>query len=164
MLLNGILPHLLGGELNGRVTVGGQDVAATPVKDLARSVGLLFQDPEWMFATLQVEDEVAFGPENLRMPPTEIARRVTESLEYVGLTPLRKNLVWALSGGQIQKRGLAAVLAMQPPLIVLDEPTANLDPATTHAVHELVLRLRSEGKTVVLVTKDLMSSWLKRMT
>ncbi len=155
MLLNGIIPHLLGGELSGKVTVNGQDVAETPVRDLAHSVGLLFQDPGWMFATLQVEDEVAFGPENLRQPPEEIARRVTEELDYVGMTALRKNLVWALSGGQIQKLGLAAVLAMQTPLIVLDEPTANLDPATTHSVHELILRLRSEGKTVVLVTKDL---------
>lgn len=155
MLLNGIIPHLLGGELSGRVVVDGHDVAGTPVKDLAHSVGLLFQDPEWMFATLQVEDEVAFGPENLRQPPEDIASRVTAALDYVGMRSLRKNLVWALSGGQIQKLGLAAVLAMQPPLIVLDEPTANLDPATTHAVHELILRLRSEGKTVILVTKDL---------
>ena len=155
MLLNGIIPHLLGGELSGKVVVDGNNVAETQVKDLARSVGLLFQDPEWMFATLQVEDEVAFGPENLRQPPQEIARQVTAALDYVGLGPLRKNLVWALSGGQVQKLGLAAVLAMQPPLIVLDEPTANLDPATTHAVHELILRLRSEGKTVLLVTKDL---------
>jgi energy-coupling factor transport system ATP-binding protein len=155
MLLNGIIPHLLGGELTGKVLVDGQDVAGTQVKDLARSVGLLFQDPEWMFATLQVEDEVAFGPENLRQPPLEIASQVTAALDYVGMAPLRKNLVWALSGGQIQKLGLASVLAMQPPLIVLDEPTANLDPATTHAVHELILRLRSEGKTVLLVTKDL---------
>jgi energy-coupling factor transport system ATP-binding protein len=155
MLLNGVIPHLLGGELSGKVFVDGQDVAATQVKDMARSVGLLFQDPEWMFATLQVEDEVAFGPENLRQPPEEITRQVTAALDYVGMAPLRKSLVWALSGGQIQKLGLAAVLAMQPPLIVLDEPTANLDPATTHAVHELILRLRGEGKTVVLVTKDL---------
>ncbi len=155
MLLNGIIPHLLGGELSGKVVVDGNNVAETEVKDLARSVGLLFQDPEWMFATLQVEDEVAFGPENLRQPPDEIARRVTSALDYVGMASLRKNLVWALSGGQIQKLGLAAVLAMQPPLIVLDEPTANLDPATTHAVHEMILRLRKEGKTVVLVTKDL---------
>jgi len=155
MLLNGIIPHLLGGELSGKVIVDGHDVAATAVKDLAGSVGLLFQDPESMFATLQVEDEVAFGPENLRQPPAEIAERVTAALDYVGLGALRKNLVWALSGGQVQKLGLAAVLAMQTPLIILDEPTANLDPATTHSVHELILRLRDEGKTVVLVTKDL---------
>ncbi len=155
MLLNGIVPHILGGKLEGKVVVDGQDVSASKVQDLAHSVGMLFQDPEWMFATLQVEDEVAFGPENLRQDPDKIAEQVTRSLEYVGLNGLRKNLVWALSGGQIQKLGLASVLAMQPALIVLDEPTANLDPATTHAVHQLILRLRDEGKSIVLVTKDL---------
>ncbi|HMZ08708.1 MAG TPA: energy-coupling factor transporter ATPase [Anaerolineales bacterium] len=155
MLLNGIIPQILGGELQGKVIVNGQDVAEAKVQNMAYSVGLLFQDPEWMFATLQVEDEVAFGPENLRQKPEEIAQQVTKSLEYVGMNNLRKNLVWALSGGQIQKLGLATVLAMAPEIIVLDEPTANLDPATTHSVHELILRLRDEGKTVILVTKDL---------
>ena len=155
MLLNGIIPHILGGELEGKVLVDGQDVSESKVQNMAHSVGLLFQDPEWMFATLQVEDEVAFGPENLRQPAQEITAQVTRSLEYVGMNHLRKNLVWALSGGQIQKLGLAAVLAMAPEIIVLDEPTANLDPATTHAVHELILRLRGEGRTIILVTKDL---------
>lgn len=155
MLLNGIIPHILGGKLEGEVIVDGQDAGEAKVQHLAHSVGLLFQDPEWMFATLQVEDEVAFGPENLRQPPAEIAAQVTKSLDYVGMNHLRKNLVWALSGGQIQKLGLASVLAMAPEVIVLDEPTANLDPATTHAVHNLVLRLRDEGKTIILVTKDL---------
>jgi energy-coupling factor transport system ATP-binding protein len=154
-MLNGIIPHVLGGVMTGKIIVDGQDVSHTQVQNLASSVGLLFQDPEWMFATLQVEDEVAFGPENLRTAPAEIKQRVEEALNYVNLMPLRKNLVWALSGGQIQRLGLATVLAMQTPLIVLDEPTANLDPATTHAVHKLILRLRQDGKTIILVTKDL---------
>ncbi|MBV5280060.1 MAG: ABC transporter ATP-binding protein, partial [Actinobacteria bacterium] len=110
----------------GKVIVDGKDVSESKVQNMAHSVGLLFQDPEWMFATLQVEDEVAFGPENLRQPPAEIAAQVTKSLEYVGMNNLRKNLVWALSGGQIQKLGLATVLAMAPKVIVLDEPTSAL--------------------------------------
>lgn len=108
-----------------------------------------------MFATLRVEDEIAFGPENLKLPKEEIYQRVEDALETVHLTPFRHQLVWALSGGQIQKLGFASVLAMQPPLMILDEPTANLDPATTHAVHELILHLRQQGKTIVLVSKDL---------
>jgi energy-coupling factor transport system ATP-binding protein len=155
MLLNGIIPQILGGTLTGTVTVDGQDVSKTPVQELAKSTGMLFQDPEWMFATLKVEDEIAFGPENLRRPPGEILMSVEQSLDYVGMQHLRNNLVWALSGGQTQKLGLASVIAMETPLIVLDEPTANLDPATTHSVHELILRLRNNGKSVVLVTKDL---------
>ncbi len=155
MLMTGILPHLLGGVLQGRVMVDGKDVAQTAVKDLALSAGLLFQDPEWMFATLRVEDEVAFGPENLKLPKTEIHQRVERALQTVSLSRFRHHLVWALSGGQIQKLGFASVLAMEPPLMILDEPTANLDPATTYAVHELILRLRQQGKTIVLVSKDL---------
>ena len=155
MLLNGIIPQILGGKLSGTVTVDGHDVSNTSVQELAKSTGMLFQDPEWMFATLKVEDEVAFGPENLQREPTNILKNVEQSLDYVGMGHLRKNLVWALSGGQTQKLGLASVIAMETPLIVLDEPTANLDPATTHSVHELILRLRDDGKTVVLVTKDL---------
>ena len=155
MLLNGIIPQILGGKLNGTVTVDGHDVSNTPVQELAKSTAMLFQDPEWMFATLKVEDEVAFGPENLRRESAEILKSVEQSLDYVGMQNLRNNLVWALSGGQTQKLGLASVIAMQTPLIVLDEPTANLDPATTHSVHQLILRLRDEGKTVILVTKDL---------
>lgn len=155
MLLNGIIPQILGGKLNGTVTVDGQDVSNTPVQTLAKSTGMLFQDPEWMFATLKVEDEIAFGPENLRREPADILRSVEQSLDYVGMQNLRNNLVWALSGGQTQKLGLASVIAMETPLIVLDEPTANLDPATTHSVHELILRLRNDGKSVILVTKDL---------
>ena len=155
MLLNGIIPQILGGKLTGTVSVDGHDVSNTPVQELAKCTGMLFQDPEWMFATLNVEDEIAFGPENLRRDPADILNSVEQSLDYVGMQNLRKNLVWALSGGQTQKLGLASVIAMQTPLIVLDEPTANLDPATTHSVHELILRLRNEGKSVVLVTKDL---------
>ncbi|GAB4479391.1 MAG: energy-coupling factor transporter ATPase [Anaerolineales bacterium] len=155
MLMTGIVPHLLGGVLEGQILVDGKDVAQTAVKDLALSAGLLFQDPEWMFATLRVDDEVAFGPENLKIPKEEIHQRVQDALEMVDLTRFRHHLVWALSGGQIQKLGFASVLAMQPPLMILDEPTANLDPATTHAVHEMILRLREQGKTIVLVSKDL---------
>ncbi|MBK8824850.1 MAG: ABC transporter ATP-binding protein [Anaerolineales bacterium] len=155
MLLNGIIPQILGGKLTGTVTVEGQDISKVPVQELAKSTGMLFQDPEWMFATLKVEDEIAFGPENLRRDPMDILESVEQSLNYVGMQHLRNNLVWALSGGQTQKLGLASVIAMQTPLIVLDEPTANLDPATTHSVHQLILRLRDEGKTVILVTKDL---------
>jgi energy-coupling factor transporter ATP-binding protein EcfA2 len=155
MLLNGIIPQILGGKLTGTVMVDGHNIAKTPVQELAQSAGMLFQDPEWMFATLKVEDEIAFGPENLRRDPKQILESVEQSLNFVGLQHLRKSLVWALSGGQTQKLGLASVIAMETPLIVLDEPTANLDPATTHSVHQLILQLCGEGKTVLLVTKDL---------
>ncbi|MGZ7212977.1 MAG: energy-coupling factor ABC transporter ATP-binding protein [Halobacteriota archaeon] len=165
MLMNGIIPHLLGGQLSGDVTVDGHDIAKTAVKDLASSVGMLFQDPEWMFATLRVEDEIAFGPENLRVPREEIITRVDTALEFVGMGQLRQNLVWALSGGQIQKLGLAAVLAMETPLIVLDEPTANLDPYSAHSLMELLDELHGAGKTILIATHevDVVCEWADRV-
>jgi energy-coupling factor transporter ATP-binding protein EcfA2 len=154
-LFNGVIPHLNGGQMEGDVFVAGENTREVEVKDLAQRVGRVFQDPEVMFATLYVEDEIAFGPENLRFEVATIRQAVDEMLAQTDLTDHRHNLVWNLSGGQVQKLGLASVLAMRPSLIVLDEPTANLDPGATHAVHELVLALREEGVTVLLVTREL---------
>lgn len=154
-LFNGVIPHLHGGKLEGEVWVDGLKTADVQVKDLSQRVGRVFQDPEIMFAMLYVEDEIAFGPENLRFEVTEIRRIVEGLLAQTDLTGHRHNLVWNLSGGQIQKLGLAAVLAMRPAMIVLDEPTSNLDPGATRSVHELVRSLRDAGITVLLVTREL---------
>lgn len=154
-LFNGEIPHLLGGEYSGDVLINGVNTRDIEVKDLAKQVGHVFQDPESMFATLTVEDEIAFGPENLKISAENIREIVTKLLEDTDLTPFRERLVWALSGGQIQKLGLAVVLAMQPRLIILDEPTSNLDPAATRSVHELILELRKNGMTILLVTREL---------
>jgi energy-coupling factor transport system ATP-binding protein len=154
-VFNGEIPQLLGGSMEGRVLVDGQDSSVLPVKDLSRIVGHLFQDPESMFATLSVEDEIAFGPENLCMDTVLIRAEVDKLLGRMGLEPFRERLVWNLSGGQIQKLGIAAVLSLSPRMVVLDEPTANLDPRSTRSVHEFVLDLRARGVTVLLVTKEL---------
>jgi len=154
-VLSGAAPNLIGGKLEGRCVVDGKDTQETPVRELASTVGWLFQDAEVMFSMLEVEDEVAFGPENLCLPPEQIRRDVDQMLEYVGLTSHRRSLVWELSGGQVQKLGLACALVMHPSIVILDEPTANLDPVATKAVHDLVLDLRNRGTTVVLITKEL---------
>lgn len=154
-LFNGEIPHLLGGKFEGSVLVAGKDTKEEPVKNLSQQVGHMLQDPETMFATLYVEDEIAFGPENLLLEKDEINQRVEKLLEDIQLITFRQNLVWNLSGGQIQKLGLAVILAMHPAMIVLDEPTANLDPHATRSVHELVMKLRDEGMTILLVTREL---------
>ena len=154
-LFNGVIPHLHGGTLEGEVWVDGLKTADAEVKTLSQRVGRVFQDPEIMFAMLYVEDEIAFGPENLRFEAAEIRQIVEGLLVQTDLTDRRHNLVWNLSGGQIQKLGLATVLAMRPTMIVLDEPTSNLDPGATRSVHDLVLALRNEGITVLLVTREL---------
>ena len=94
--------------------MGGVDTRTVEVKDLSHRVGYVFQDPESMFATLTVEDEIAFGPENLRLERSTIRQTVEELLETTQLAPFRANLVWNLSGGQVQKLGLASILAMRP--------------------------------------------------
>lgn len=154
-LFNGVIPHLHGGDMEGDVFVRGQNTKDLEVKNLAQQVGCVFQDPETMFAMLYVDDEIAFGPENLRLDAENIKARVDELLEMTDLVQRRGNLVWNLSGGQVQKLGLASVLAMDPEMIVLDEPTSNLDPGATESVHELLLSLRNEGMTIVLVTREL---------
>lgn len=154
-LFNGEIPHLLGGKLEGSVFVEGKNTLEMEVKNISQMVGHMLQDPESMFATLYVEDEIAFGPENLLIEVDEIKLRVNQLLDLIQLEPQRKNLVWNLSGGQIQKLGLAVILAMQPKMIVLDEPTANLDPTATRSVHELILALRKQGMTILLVTREL---------
>lgn len=153
-LISGKIPHLLGGEFSGEVWIDGVNTRTLEVKDLAHKVGYVFQDPETMFATLTVEDEIAFGPENLRRDAEAIRQTVEELLRTTQLLPFRSNLVWNLSGGQVQKLGLAAILAMQPDMILLDEPTSNLDPVATRSVHELVRSLRDTGMTVLLDRKS----------
>src|SRR5690606_37810101 len=125
------------------------------VKDLSQLVGRGFQDREVMFATLSVADEIAFDPENLRMDIPAIQSTVDRLLDQLDLASRPHTLVWDLSGGQVQKLGLACVLAMNPRMIVLDEPTSNLDPAATRDVHDLILELRNNGITVLLVTREL---------
>ena len=154
-LFNGVIPHLHGGKMEGEVWVDGKNTREVEVKDLARKVGSVFQDPEMMFANMYVEDEIAFGPECLCVPVEEIRRTVDRLLDVTDLREHRASLVWYLSGGQVQKLGLAAVLSMNPEIIVLDEPTANLDPAATRGVHEMVLSMRDQGITAVLVTREM---------
>ncbi len=153
-ILAGVIPHLYGGGLTGEIIIDGLNSVDHEVHDIALKVGKVFQDPEVMFSMLEVEDEIAFGPENLAVPTEKIPEIVERVLDYVQLNEVRHNLVWELSGGQVQRLGLGCILAMQTPIIVLDEPTANLDPIATRNVHSLALKLKEEGVTVILVTKE----------
>ena len=126
--LNGVIPHALGGVMKGMVTVDSLDVKQHDIYELSKTVGLVQQDPESQFRTLTVRDEVAFGPENLLVPRREIMERIDWSLRMVNAEHLVDREMWELSGGEKQKVALAAALSMKPKVLVLDEPTSNIDP------------------------------------
>jgi len=148
LTLNGIIPQIQG-AVEGKVYVDGLDVAETPISALSSKVGIVFQDVENQLVMVYVRDEVAFGPENLKVPTAEVQQRVKETLEFVGLVGMDDRFVFELSGGQKQKVALASVLSMQPMILFLDEPTANLDPRSSREVFDLVARLR-ERHTVII--------------
>jgi energy-coupling factor transport system ATP-binding protein len=149
--LNGLVPHFHGGVLSGRVEVGGKDTRTSRVHELAHLVGLVFQDPESQAVMTTVEREIAFGLENMGVPSQAISRLVEEALILLGLSHLRHASLATLSGGELQKVALAAVLATQPQLLLLDEPTSQLDPVSSEDLLAAIRRLSEDtGATIVL--------------
>jgi len=144
------VPATVEGELalNGHLPTGG-------VAERIGLAGLVQQDPEAGLCTLSVRDEVAFGPENLGLPRQEIASRVAQALATTDLRHLRDRSTWDLSGGEKQRLALASLLSLDPPLVLLDEPTAHLDPPGVWALLELLGRLRNEGRAVVVAEHQL---------
>ncbi|NWF87171.1 ATP-binding cassette domain-containing protein [Candidatus Bathyarchaeota archaeon] len=149
---NGLIPHFYQGELKGEITVQGLNVAEHPIHELAKRVGLVFQNPENQLFALSVEKDVAFGLENLGIPREEMRQRVDWALQLAGIYDLRERAPHELSGGQQQRAAIASVLAMQPEVIVLDEPTSFLDPLGAKKIFEVIYDLnRKLGLTIILV-------------
>lgn len=139
---------------SGKVWIEGYDTSDESVTfDIRRRVGMVFQNPDNQMVANIVEEDVAFAPENLGVPTEEIRRRVDSALEAVGMSAFKKHAPHMLSGGQKQRIAIAGVLAMQPDIIVLDEPTAMLDPSGRREILDAVKKLnREQGMTVVLIT------------
>jgi energy-coupling factor transport system ATP-binding protein len=149
--INGLIPRSYRGELQGRVLVNGEDVRNFSLAKLAQTAGTLLQDPEKQILGAHVKSEVAFGPENLGLPPAEVNTRVAEALTRLGLTELRDRDTFSLSGGEKQKVALAGLLAMRPSILILDEPLASLDPASAHEALGVFRRLADEGASIILI-------------
>ena len=149
--LNGLVPHFHGGTLAGRVEVDGKDTRTSHTHELAHAVGLVFQDPESQSVMTTVEREIAFGLENMGVPSAAISRLVEEALILLGLSHLRHASLATLSGGELQKVALAAVVATQPQLLLLDEPTSQLDPVSSEELLAAIRRLSEDtGSTIML--------------
>jgi len=149
--INGLAPGIYQGDLTGEVSIFGKDVQKLSMPQLSQQVGTLLQDPERQIVSSHVFNEVAFGLENLAVPRQRITYRVDETLEYLGISHLRDRETFQLSGGEKQKVALAGILAMQPKILLLDEPLASLDPASAAEALQLFRRLAGDGISIMLV-------------
>jgi energy-coupling factor transporter ATP-binding protein EcfA2 len=153
---NGSVPRLFSGEMQGSVILAGCDTFEDDIPVLAQHVGLVVQNARTQLFNVTVLQEVAFGCENLGLPREKIQERVNEALKFVGLEGYEEREPSALSGGQQQRVAIACVLAMDPEVLVLDEPTSELDPIGSEQVMEVIARMNKElGKTIFLVTHDM---------
>lgn len=162
--LVGLVPHHHGGAVGGAVTVAGIDVHASSVAEVTRRVGYVFATPITQISGAKetVVEELAFGMENAGVPPPEMRRRIAEVIAEVGLEGLEERAPLTLSGGELQRVAIASVLVLRPTLLVLDEPTSQLDPSGAAAVLDLLLRLSAEGITVVVASHEV--DWLAAST
>ncbi len=149
--INGLIPRTYMGEMQGQIAIFGKPVQNLSMAALSQEVGTLLQDPERQIVGSYVINEVAFGLENLGLPRPEIIRRVDDTLRYLGIAHLRERETFQISGGEKQKVALAGVLAMQPRILLLDEPLASLDPASAQEALQLFRHLADDGISIMLV-------------
>jgi energy-coupling factor transport system ATP-binding protein len=153
-LLNGLIPHEVKGEFSGDVLLNGKSTKSMSTGEIVRDVGLALQDPDVQLFTDSVEEEVAFGPENLGMHVDAIDANVSRALKMTGISALRGKSPSALSGGQKQRLAIASVLSMAPKVVVLDEPMSMLDPRGRVEFLQMLGGLRDEGIAVILTSPE----------
>ncbi len=155
--ISGMIPHLYPGDFYGSVNVNGMDTFEASLLDLSRQVGMVFQDVDSQLISPVVEDEMLYGLENFAVSREEIPGRIEEALQKVGIADLKERSIGSLSGGQRQKVAIASILALKPRVLVLDEPTGELDPRSSRRVFTLLKELNEEqGITVILIEQKIM--------
>ena len=156
-VLRRFVPDFYKGELKGRITLEGKELKDYSVKEIVQKVGFVFQNPFTQISGVKetVFEEIAFGLENLALDAEDIRKRVEETLKLLHIEELRNKNPYELSGGQGQKVALASIIAMDPEIMVIDEPTSQLDPKGTEEIFEIIDILKKEGKTIILVEHKL---------
>lgn len=155
LTMNGIIPNMVMGDMYGQVRVKGIQTHTIPVREMAKQVGMVFDNPEFQLSQMTAREEIAIGLENLGVPKDEMERRIREALAIVELAGFEERSPMALSGGQQQRLAIAAALAMYPGILVLDEPTTNLDPVGKEEVFRIARKLNKErGMTVVIAEHE----------
>ncbi len=147
--INGVVPHLFPAEVSG-IKVKGRSCSEMKISEISKSVGTLLQDPEMQVLNYGVDEEIAFGPENLMLDPDEIKRRLSEAIEHTGISEILGRDTYSLSGGELQRVALASVLAMEPEILLLDEPTSNIDQEGTNLIFDSISRLKGK-KTIIII-------------
>ena len=155
LCLAGLIPKEIRGSMKGRVLIDGMDTSSTSLTDIVEKVGIVFQDPETQFVTMKVLDEVAFPLENFGFSKTEMLKRIDEALKVTRMTQYKEKYPFELSGGQKQRVAIASMLARRPEILILDEPTSDLDPLGKQEIFSVLSELREKyGVTLIIVEHD----------
>jgi energy-coupling factor transport system ATP-binding protein len=166
LCLNGVIPNMIVGEMEGTVKIKGMDTQDYPTRELAKFIGLVFDNPEFQLSQMFVAEEIALGLENLGVPTNEMQQRINNALDIVGLTGMGERSPFELSGGQQQRLSIASALAMQPQIVAMDEPTSNVDPIGKEEVFAIAAKLNRERKMTVIMAEhevEVMAAYANRI-
>lgn len=166
LCINGVIPNMISGDFEGEVFIHGLDTYDTPVREMAKHVGMVFDNPEFQLSQMSVAEEIALGLENLGIPYAEMVSRIKESLAIVGLSGLENRSPFGLSGGQQQRLSIASALAMHPSILVMDEPTSNVDPIGKEEVFAVAADLNKKRSMTVIMAEhevEVMAAYADRV-
>ncbi|MFX1337501.1 MAG: energy-coupling factor ABC transporter ATP-binding protein [Promethearchaeota archaeon] len=154
--MNGLIPQFYPGFYRGSVEVLGRDTAETPIADLSTEIGIVFQNPENQLISMNVEHEIAFGMENLGVPRQEMERRINDVIKLTEIEHLLDKAPFDLSGGEQQRVAIASILVLEPRVLVLDEPTALLDPSMAEKIIRLLKKIQTEKNMTIIISEHRM--------